>query len=1006
MMKMMRTTPGFPRVAAALAAAVFLGIAFVGGSAAGQSRKPSKRVPSSLRPAVQTTGGLCLMIGSGDGTRIPVLCEGGKYLVHVLEGDPAAVQRAREVVRENGLPGLALVERFSGTELPYYGQMANKVVFEDSRKTKVSLKEAVRVLAPGGKLVVSEKRSSQSSLSRLGLRDVSLVDGYWVGEKKWPEQMDEWTHFRHGPGRNPVSTDTMVGVSESIRWVMGRARQGSMMISAQGRNIYVLGSSLLARDAFNGLPLWTAGGIDTKVPPVAVGDRVYAISRGGDLTALDAATGKAVKTYDRVVGTPKDFVCLEGLLVVTDGEKAVWVLEAGTGKKTWLYECRSPRNLVAGEGGVYLIRGNVRRGEEPVVVGLDLHTGEVKWERKGEGYEWARKSEQCAFSDGLLAYEVSSRSDSGSGNEVHVLLARTGGPLKDQEYTPGMTHKKQANAFILNRSVMVQDGRTFRSIVDLARSARSTRAGTGHCYTGVATPLFFIHGEMNFTDLKTGKYTTNRITKGACGGADGTPGYVPANGLVYSFPKRCVCFPMLEGYAAFASAPLLKRSRGKTLTRGDAKYRRARSPENVENTWPMYRHDAIRSGGSRTTIVGTPETVWTTNVATSGKGTATPTGKPGSNGGTASRTGPKTAITSEWSRNPYVTGPITAPVVASGLVVVAEPDRHRVVALDAQSGSSRWSFVANGRVDSPPTLHEGLCLFGTRSGSIYCLDALDGKMVWRMSVSPVDRRIVAYGQIESSWPVAGSILIFKGTAYATAGRHPLADGGVRVVAFNPRTGSVKWNNAAAETGITRGYNRQGLDYDYFDHLVQDGQEIAMSRWKFHPANGKVRLERMKGYFNAGASPVLVPLGFWSYGYPNNRARTLRSLLAYHGNALYGIHGGRLFRRDFGTGEKIKDTWYSENEAGKGKDRLDALAAKPRWSVPSPGNADAMTLAGDRLFLVSGGRLFIYSAADGRKIGERSAATPVRDGMAAAYQSLYLSTQDGRVIRMSGGSGSK
>jgi outer membrane protein assembly factor BamB len=141
-----------------------------------------------------------------------------------------------------------------------------------------------------------------------------------------------------------------------------------------------------------------------------------------------------------------------------------------------------------------------------------------------------------------------------------------------------------------------------------------------------------------------------------------------------------------------------------------------------------------------------------------------------------------------WKRQ--IKGRVSAPVIAGGLVVVSAIDAHRIVALDAKDGSVRWTFMPGGRVDSPPTLHEGLVLFGCADGRVYCVRASDGKEVWRFRAAPEDRRTVAVDQIESLWPVHGSVLVQNGTAYVTAGRSSYLDGGIRVYGLDPKTGKV------------------------------------------------------------------------------------------------------------------------------------------------------------------------------------------------------------------------
>jgi outer membrane protein assembly factor BamB len=94
-------------------------------------------------------------------------------------------------------------------------------------------------------------------------------------------------------------------------------------------------------------------------------------------------------------------------------------------------------------------------------------------------------------------------------------------------------------------------------------------------------------------------------------------------------------------------------------------------------------------------------------------------------------------------------------------------------------------------VDSPPTIHEGrLCLFGSADGHVYCLRLSDGELVWRFLAAPADRRTVVWGQIESVWPVHGSVLVLNGVAYVSAGRSTLFDHGIELYGLNPDTGQI------------------------------------------------------------------------------------------------------------------------------------------------------------------------------------------------------------------------
>ena len=165
--------------------------------------------------------------------------------------------------------------------------------------------------------------------------------------------------------------------------------------------------------------------------------------------------------------------------------------------------------------------------------------------------------------------------------------------------------------------------------------------------------------------------------------------------------------------------------------------------------WPTYRQDASRSGHTSTVVPAMLQPRWQTKFATH----ASP------------------------------------PVIAAGQVFAADVDAHAVCALNAADGKMQWTYTTGGRVDSPPTWHQGRLLFGSRDGWVYCLRATDGALVWRFNALP-DRRMCAYEQVESAWPVCGSILVYHNVAYFVAGRNSFLDGGLFLFGLDPQTGRV------------------------------------------------------------------------------------------------------------------------------------------------------------------------------------------------------------------------
>ena len=117
--------------------------------------------------------------------------------------------------------------------------------------------------------------------------------------------------------------------------------------------------------------------------------------------------------------------------------------------------------------------------------------------------------------------------------------------------------------------------------------------------------------------------------------------------------------------------------------------------------------------------------------------------------------------------------------------------------------SRAWSVTADGRVDSPPSIWQGHVLFGCRDGYVYCLRAGDGKLVWRYRVAPGHRQAVAFDQLESVWPMHGSVLVDengRSTAYFAAGRSARLDGGIRLYALDVKSGEILYQADARVPG--------------------------------------------------------------------------------------------------------------------------------------------------------------------------------------------------------------
>jgi outer membrane protein assembly factor BamB len=556
---------------------------------------------------------------------------------------------------------------------------------------------------------------------------------------------------------------------------------------------------------------------------------------------------------------------------------------------------------------------------------------------------------------------------------------------------------------------------------------RTYPAGLTHCFPPVATSNYMLAGELDMTNLSTGEVIANRITKANCSREGG---WTPANGLIYTTPKHCTCWPMLRGFVAMAPLP------GKAVAGGSDFWPAKTPPEEMEfllekgpaevdpqaagpqrDDWPLYRHDRWRSGSTIAAGPKSLQTRWAAAVhdeAESGNQISGP-------------------ILHDWTENPVVKGPLSAPTISGGVAYVTRPDAHELIAIDTATGETRWRFTANGRLDTPPAIHRGLCLFGSAAGWVYALRADNGQLVWRLRAAPSAERIVAYGQVESAWPVPGAVLVMDDIAYFAAGRQPLADGGILVFAVDPLTGKRHWVrriNTVPQKGF---YENSGLEFDPFDILHAEGDGLAMSRWVLSPDGKDVDVDKWNAFakLNTGAGEVWIPRGSWTYGARHqHRFRgeaPRRPLAVFRDDNVYGSLNGNtnVFRRkfDLDEDEEFNSSWITGWEAVKtandgGKPyRSYRLAKNAEWVKDPFAKADdpvpdepeygtqlhneihAMALASDgKLYVVHrDGRLKVISTETGYVIREAQVPPPAWDGLAIAEKRLYLSTQTGQLV---------
>jgi outer membrane protein assembly factor BamB len=129
-------------------------------------------------------------------------------------------------------------------------------------------------------------------------------------------------------------------------------------------------------------------------------------------------------------------------------------------------------------------------------------------------------------------------------------------------------------------------------------------------------------------------------------------------------------------------------------------------------------------------------------------------------------------------------------VVVDGRVYFGSSADDQIHCLDVTTGKEIWTFFTEGPVRFAPSIIDGRAYFGSDDGNVYCVDALNGKLIWKQRAVETDRRIPGNGRVISNWPVRTSVVVQNGNVYTTAGMFPSE--GVHLVALDALTGLVKW----------------------------------------------------------------------------------------------------------------------------------------------------------------------------------------------------------------------
>jgi outer membrane protein assembly factor BamB len=810
---------------------------------------------------------------------------------------------------------------------------------------------------------------------------------------------------------------------------------------------------------------------------VAVGDRVYVtLGYGAPVTALDAATGQTVHTYRGTEGT-SEIVCHGGVLFLVATEpggegaenttarrnagspparKRILAVRAATGELLWQKSDASDSPFMANTLACGKQRVYVQTARE--VLCLDAGSGEPHW---SAARPVAQKRPGFSAPTLVVYGDVVFSADRAAPDEVAKEPGRVhktswvDAPLGELIAFSAATGERLwscpcRECFNAPVDVLVAGGLVWTGDLVVAAEPGITvgrdpatgeikrrrpadqvffNVGMPHlrCYRNKATNRYLVLGRagVEFVDLTSGKAFPNHWIRGTC-----QHGVVPANGLLYVPPHSCACYTQakLNGFYALAPESLGRRARldvpeETRLEPGPAYGFRGQPPSADEGRglgdWPTYRHDPSRSGRASCAV--------------------------------------PTKLRLQWQAD--LGGRLTGVTVADGRLFVASRDDRVVCALNAETGEALWRYTAGGRVDGPPTIHRGRALFGSADGWVYCLRAVDGEPVWRFQAAFEDQRVVAYGQLESVWPVHGSVLVTDGVAQFAAGRSSYLDGGIWLYRVDAATGKMLSATCIDSRDPETGRQPKGtvemfdLPGALPDVLSSDGQLVYMRHAPF---------DREAAPLEKGASHLFSPTGFlddsgwhrsyWIFGtrfYTGYRDwfRAGREVpagrpLVFDDSRVYGF---ALKPEYYYWSTPLEYHLFASSREPKIVPSPEKHTRVPEWgqrqiqydwSKGAPLRARSMVLAGDALFVAGprgvldeergyaradeaaaraelakqadalaghkGGLLLALSREDGSTLAEWPLdSPPVWDGMAVADGRLYLATVDGHVVCFAG-----
>jgi len=366
----------------------------------------------------------------------------------------------------------------------------------------------------------------------------------------------------------------------------------------------------------------------------------------------------------------------------------------------------------------------------------------------------------------------------------------------------------------------------------------------------------------------------------------------------------------------------------------------------VGRPWPMFRHDAARSGVTEDIVVP--------------------------------------PLRLAWSQALDATIHISSPVVADGVVYVGLADeelggRAGVCALDAVSGRIKWRHRAATSVKNAVSIYSNRVYGATVDGNIFALNAATGKMDWSFSLgNGLDR-----------W-MFSSLLVSDNTVYGGAG--------AAFEALDAVTGREIWRAKCVKSDWISSISSPALDR----HRIFIGFNWAGGMFALDRITGKQIWNNNKIGRNVYATPVLSD----NMLYCGMLSGLLYVLNADDGAVLSNNKIGNMIATPLVSGQNI----VCGTEKGEIRMLDSRTGKELWRQATGPANLDFYPYGRDLAPVISSpalsgkvvyvggadGKLRALNLEDGRELWSYDLGVPITSSPAVSGNTLYISAYDGVV----------